>query len=141
MYNNETMQECIFCKIIKGEIPCNKVYEDETSFAFLDIKPVNFGHTLIIPKEHFENIYDLPEDTAAHLIKIAKKISMALKKLGADGTNITTNNGEAAGQVVFHSHIHLIPRFINDGLSHWPTKTYKNEESKEELKKIIQALE
>ena len=134
------MQDCIFCKISKKEIPCDKVYEDEISFAFLDINPVNLGHTLIIPKKHFENIYDLPEDTAAHLIKIAKKISIALKKIGVDGTNITTNNGKAAGQVVPHSHIHLIPRFMSDKLPSWPTKKYKEGEIKEIAQKITAGL-
>jgi len=134
------MQDCIFCKISKGEIPCDKIYEDEISLAFLDINPVNLGHALVIPKEHFQNIYDLPENIAAHLIKIAKKIGIALKKIGSDGTNITTNNGEAAGQIIFHSHIHVIPRFINDNLSHWPTKKYKEGEVKKIIKKITQAL-
>ena len=134
------MQDCIFCKISKGEIPCDKIYEDEISLAFLDINPVNLGHALVIPKEHFQNIYDLPENIAAHLIKIAKKIGTALKKIGSDGTNITTNNGEAAGQIIFHSHIHVIPRFINDNLSHWPTKKYKEGEVKKIIKKITQAL-
>jgi len=134
------MQDCIFCKISKGEIPCDKIYEDEISLAFLDINPVNLGHALVIPKEHFQNIYDLPENIATHLIKIAKKIGIALKKIGSDGTNITTNNGEAAGQIIFHSHIHVIPRFINDNLSHWPTKKYKEGEVKKIIKKITQAL-
>ena len=134
------MQDCIFCKISKGEIPCDKIYEDEISLAFLDINPVNLGHALVIPKEHFQNIYDLPENIAAHLIKIAKKIGIALKKIGSDGTNITTNNGEAAGQIIFHSHIHVIPRFINDNLSHWPTKKYKEGEVKKIIEKITQAL-
>jgi histidine triad (HIT) family protein len=134
------MQECIFCKIVKGEIPCAKIYEDEISFAFLDINPVNLGHTLIIPKKHFENIYDLPEDTAAHLMKIAKKISIALKKTGAAGTNITINNDKTAGQVIFHSHIHVIPRFVGDNLPQWPPRKPREGEIEAVAKKITQEL-
>lgn len=134
------MGDCIFCKIVKGEIPSEKIYEDEISFAFLDIHPVNLGHTLLIPKKHFETIYDLPEEIATHLIKIAQKIGNSLKNLGADGTNITTNNGEAAGQIIFHSHIHIIPRFKNDNLSSWPQKEYKKGEAKKIQEKIISVL-
>ena len=134
------MQNCIFCKIIKKEIPCEKVYEDEISLAFLDINPVNIGHTLIVPKKHFENIYDIDEDLVAYLAKIAKKISIALKKMGASGTNITTNNGEVAGQVVLHYHIHVIPRFEGDGLAPWPTRKHKEGEMEETAKKISSML-
>ncbi len=134
------MQDCIFCKIVKGELPSEKIYEDDSVLAFLDINPVNIGHTLVIPKEHFENIHDLPEDTATHIMKIARKISDAIKKSGADGTNISINNGKAAGQVVFHSHTHIIPRFIGDNLPLWPAKIPKEGELKEIAKKIISML-
>ncbi len=134
------MQDCIFCKIIKGEIPCEKIYEDEIAFAFLDVHPVNIGHTLIVPKKHFENIYDLDENIIAHLIKIAKKISIALKRFGADGINIGMNNGKASGQVVFHSHIHIIPRFMGDNLPPWPARKPKEREIEETAKKIISML-
>jgi len=134
------MQDCIFCKIIKGEITSLKIYEDKKVLAFLDINPVNIGHTLIIPKKHFENIYDLPEETANHIMKIAKRISIALKKSGADGTNISINNGKAAGQVIFHFHTHVIPRFIEDNLTPWPAKKPKEGELEEIAKKIILAL-
>lgn len=134
------MQDCIFCKIIKGEIPSYKIYEDEISFAFLDANPVNPGHTLVIPKKHFENIFDIEENTAGHIIKIAKKISIALKKTGAGGVNIIMNNAKAAGQVVFHSHVHIIPRKLNDGLPPWPTRKHEKEKMKETAKKIIAEL-
>lgn len=134
------MEDCIFCKIVKKEIPCEKIYEDEQCLAFLDINPVNIGHTLIIPKEHFENIYDLPEEIAAHLIKIAKKITLALKKTGTKGTNIITNNGKASGQEVLHSHFHLIPRYEGDNLAPWPKKKYKEGELKTTAEKITRAL-
>jgi len=134
------MENCIFCKISKGEIPCNKIYEDKLTLAFLDINPVNIGHTLIIPKKHFENIYDVPEDTVTHIMKVAKKISIAIKKLGSDGINIGINNGKAAGQIVFHFHIHIIPRFLGDNLPPWPARTPKKGEIKEIAKKIISML-
>lgn len=134
-------EDCIFCKIVKKEIPSEKIYEDEIVFAFLDIRPVNIGHTLIVPKEHFKNIFDLPEDTLTHMMKVVKKISIALKKFGSDGINIHINNEKAAGQIVFHSHIHLIPRFEGDNLFHWPGRDlYKEAETKEVAKKIISML-
>lgn len=117
------MNECIFCKIASGEIPCTKVYEDEETLAFLDIKPVNIGHTLIIPKEHYKNIYETPEKVLSEMMSIGKKISIALKSaLNADGINVTMNNDSSAGQVIFHSHIHIIPRIENDGFPVWRGK-------------------
>lgn len=134
------MQDCIFCKIVKNELPSEKIYEDDSVLAFLDINPVNIGHTLIVPKEHFENIHDLPEDIAVHIMKITRKISAAIKKAGADGINISINNGKAAGQIVSHSHTHVIPRFIGDNLPPWPGRIPKGGELKEMAKKIISAL-
>ena len=111
--------DCVFCKIISGEIPCYKVYEDEDFLAFLDIYPVNMGHTLVIPKGHFENIFSLPDDVASKYFVVVKKIASVVKEvMNADGINIGMNNLSAAGQVVFHSHIHIIPRYKNDGLNH-----------------------
>ncbi len=134
------MEDCIFCKIIKNEIPSEKIYEDDLVLAFLDIKPVNIGHTLIIPKKHFENLFELPEEIAIHIMKITKKIGLAIKKSGADGVNISINNGKAAGQIIFHSHTHIIPRFIGDNLPVWPAKTPKEGQLKEIAKKIIEEL-
>ncbi len=132
------MQDCIFCQIIKGELPSTKVYESEEILAFLDINPVNIGHALIIPKEHYPNIYETPEETMSHMIKVAKKISLAVKEaVNADGVNIAMNNNHAAGQVVFHSHIHVIPRFSNDGFELWHGKRkYKENEMAEVADKI-----
>ncbi|OGI64357.1 hypothetical protein A2914_01835 [Candidatus Nomurabacteria bacterium RIFCSPLOWO2_01_FULL_41_21] len=133
--------DCIFCKIVKGDIPSNKIYEDEETFAFLDIAPVNLGHTLVISKEHFPNIYETPEEVMAHMMKTAKKVSIALKALDAEGVNVTMNNNFAAGQVVFHSHIHVIPRFTNDGFELWHGKRgYKDGEKEEIAQKIIAKL-
>lgn len=134
------MDNCIFCKIINNEISSQKIYEDNTVLAFLDINPVNLGHTLVIPKKHFEDIHDIPEEIAAHIIKVAQKISVALKKIGADGTNISINNGKAASQIIFHFHMHVIPRFIGDNLPVWPARTPKEGELGETAKKIIEAL-
>jgi histidine triad (HIT) family protein len=136
------MQDCIFCKIIKKEIPSGKIYEDEVAFAFLDINPVTVGHTLVVPKKHFQNIYDLPEDISAHLMRVVKKISTAFKKSGSDGINVIINNEKIAGQVIPHYHIHVIPRFTNDNLSLplWPTKKYKDGELEETVKKISSML-
>ena len=131
---------CIFCKIINNELPSLKIYEDKTVLAFLDINPINIGHTLVVPKKHFRNIYDLPEEITTHVTKIAKKISIAFKKIGTDGTNISINNEKAAGQIIFHFHIHVIPRFIKDNLSPWPAKKPKEGELKKVAKKIISAL-
>ncbi|MFA6050152.1 MAG: HIT family protein [Candidatus Paceibacterota bacterium] len=124
------MDNCIFCKIVTGEIPSNKVYEDDHVLAFLDIRPVNPGHTLVIPKDHFENIYTLPDETFARMSLAVKKVSVAIKQaVDADGINLGMNNEEAAGQVIFHAHIHIMPRVEGDGLQLWPQKDYKDGEA------------
>ncbi|MBD3304618.1 HIT domain-containing protein [Candidatus Woesearchaeota archaeon] len=123
--------DCVFCKIVKGDIPCQKLYENDKILAFLDISPIHKGHTLIIPKEHHENILDMPDETLAELAKTTKKISKAVKEAtNADGFNVTQNNGAAAGQAVFHFHTHIIPRFDGDGLKTWPHKDIPEEEMK-----------
>ena len=109
---------CIFCEIIKGNIPCYKVYEDDVCLAFLDISQATIGHTLIVPKNHCQNVFELDENTASHLGKVAIKIATNLKeKLNLEALNILNNNGEKAGQTVNHFHIHLIPRYNNDDLT------------------------
>ncbi|MDE5414978.1 HIT family protein [Alkalihalobacterium chitinilyticum] len=103
---------CIFCKIVQGEIPAAKVYEDEHVLAFMDISQVTKGHTLVIPKVHQEDIFELDEEVASHLFSVVPKIANSIKKQFKPlGLNIVNNNGEAAGQTVFHYHIHLIPRY------------------------------
>ena len=107
--------DCIFCKLANGEIPTNALYEDDIVKVIFDANPAAKGHVLILPKEHFDNIYELDDDTAAHVFKVAAKISKAYKKaLDFDGLNIVQNNGEVAGQTVFHFHMHIIPRIIGD---------------------------
>lgn len=137
--NNEESEEknCIFCKIIKGEISSEKIYEDENVFAFLDINPVNIGHTLLIPKKHSQNIFDTETTTLEKITPALKKLSLSIKNaVKADGINIISNNGGAAGQLVFHLHLHIIPRFTNDGFKHWHGKNYSKEEMTETAEKI-----
>lgn len=107
---------CIFCKIANGEIPSKTVEENDMFRVVLDIGPATKGHALILPKDHYKNLYDLPEETAAQAMKLAKKVALKMKdKLGCDGVNIVQNNEEAAGQTVFHFHMHVIPRYKEDG--------------------------
>ena len=114
--------DCIFCKIISGEIPSYKFYEDELSFAFLDINPINKGHALVIPKNHAENIMTIKKKDFAAVMETVRMLSPKIQRaVGADGINIHINNGSAAGQMVFHSHVHVIPRFENDNLPMWET--------------------
>ena len=109
------MNDCIFCKIAKNEVPSKRIYEDDQAIAFLDINPANRGHCLIIPKKHFENIYDIDDKTLEKLIIIAKDLSKLIKeKLSCTGINIVQNNEKYAGQLVNHFHIHIIPRYEND---------------------------
>lgn len=119
------MDECIFCKIVAGEIPSHKIYEDDDLIAMLDIMPVHPGHTLVIPKKHFANILETPEDLSCKILELAKKIGKkVVEEFGADGVNITNNTHPAAGQSVPHVHFHIIPRYENDGLQPWPHKKY-----------------
>jgi histidine triad (HIT) family protein len=107
---------CIFCKIAAGEIPSQTIYEDEDFRAILDLGPATKGHTLILPKEHAANLFELSDETAAKLTPLARKLGKQLvEKLGADGLNVIQNNGEVAGQTVMHYHLHLIPRYKDDG--------------------------
>jgi histidine triad (HIT) family protein len=135
------MEECIFCKIIKGEIPCSKVYEDDKVIAFLDIGPVNKGHALVVPKEHHKDLLDTPNELLADTIKAVKKIAKAvLKATGTEGFNIGVNNGKIAGQVVMHLHFHIMPRLENDGLKLWPQGKYSEGEIDEIARKISSLL-
>lgn len=112
------MSDCIFCQIVSGQIPSSKVYEDEEVLAFLDITQVTKGHTLVIPKKHSRNMLEMDAESASSLFARVPKIAKQLQeKLGASGINIINNNEEAAGQTVFHTHVHLLPRFDeSDGL-------------------------
>lgn len=123
---------CIFCKIIKGEIPSTCIYEDQDFKVILDISPAARGHALILPKEHYANLYELPEDLAAKTMVLAKRIASHMtEKLQCDGFNLVQNNGEVAGQTVFHFHLHLIPRYKdgdNRDLLTWNKLSYQDGE-------------
>lgn len=107
---------CIFCKLANGDIPTNSIYEDDGYKVILDMSPATRGHALILPKDHYKNIYEMPEDKVAEAFGLAKKMAVTMtEKLGCDGFNLVQNNNEVAGQTVFHFHIHLIPRYESDG--------------------------
>ena len=128
---------CIFCKIANGEIPSATLYEDEDFRVILDLGPATKGHALILPKNHFANLFEIPEDMDAKAFILAKKVAKKMKDVfGCDGVNIVQNNGVAAGQTVFHFHIHLIPRYEGDhaGVT-WKLGTLTDEEREEILQK------
>ena len=133
-------EDCIFCKIAGGEIPSKSLYEDDNFKVILDLGPATKGHALILPKDHYANLYELPEDTAAAAMKLAKTmVGRMTEKLHADGFNLIQNNGEAAGQTVMHFHLHLIPRYENDG-QHilWKPRSMSPEELEEIQKQITE---
>ena len=130
------MNNCIFCKIIKGEIPCNKVYEDKNFLVFLDIKPVNHGHLLIIPKKHIVWMQEADDKIITDIFKLAKKMMLALKKgLKCDYVQVLI-----IGNEVPHFHVHLIPRYKKDNLKGYPTKQYEKSETKKIINKIAKAI-
>ena len=136
------MSECIFCKIIKGEIPSCRIYEDDLVYAFLDIGPINFGHTLVIPKEHHESSATIPEATAGRMFRIGSRIGVALKReLDYEAFNLHLVDGTAAGQVVMHAHLHVIPRGVEDGFHwNWRQLRYGDGEAAAVAEKIVKRL-
>lgn len=135
--------ECIFCKIIKGEIPAGKLYEDDRVVAFLDIGPLSDGHCLVIPKEHYERLDECPAEVAAAVISKVGPIAKAIvSATGAAGYNVLNNNGSCAGQLVEHVHFHIIPRNAGDGLfTQWPSKQYPQGRAEELLQAIKKHLD
>lgn len=133
------MKDCIFCKIIAGEIPSRKIYEDDKVYAFMDIGPINFGHTLVIPKEHHTGSSTIPEETAGRMFKVASRIGVALKRaLDADAFNLHLADGTCAGQVVMHAHLHVVPRFAEDDFHwNWRQKQYESDEVANEVQQKI----
>lgn len=126
------MVDCIFCNIITGEIPATRIYEDADTLAFLDIHPNTKGHTLIIPKVHVRDVREADTEQLLAVMKTVQKVAPAiLAATGAQGFNLTTNTGRAAGQVIMHWHMHLIPRHDNDGLKFWPEQSYAEGEASE----------
>ncbi|MEK7091741.1 MAG: HIT family protein [Patescibacteria group bacterium] len=118
------MIDCLFCKIVAGEIPSYKIWENEHFLAFLDINPVNLGHTLLVPKAHFVNLFDLPAEMLTEWGPAAQAVAKLVQaSTEADGINLEMNNGRAAGQLINHAHLHIVPRFEGDGFLHWKGKT------------------
>ncbi len=136
-------EDCIFCKIISGKISSTKVYEDEKFISFMDIMPANKGHLLIVPKKHCTTFADLPDDIIKEINILTQKIAKAMyTSLKPDGYNCFHNNHPAAGQVVPHFHVHVVPRYDNDGIIFdWPKRKYENNEMQEISKKIKKSLE
>lgn len=135
------MTDCIFCKIIRGEIPSFKIYEDEKTFAILDIRPVSAGHTLVLPKNPaVRNVFEVTQEDWSAVMETVRKLSGIIEKaMGAEGVSLMVNNG--AGQMMAdHLHIHIIPRFKTDELKDWPQREYKEGEAKETLSKILSSL-
>ena len=134
--------ECVFCKMVAGQIPVTKIYEDDVVLSFLDIGPLSDGHTLVIPKKHFEKLHECPSEILGHvgsrLGRIAKAVSDAM---GSDGYNVLCNNGSAAGQLVGHVHFHIIPRNTGDGVfDRWPAYKYQQGKIEEIVAKIREKL-
>ena len=130
------MPNCIFCKIVRGELPSIKVYEDEGALAFLTIQPTNTGHTLVIPKNHSVNILEISSDEWGRVMKTVHTVASAVRKgVGADAINL-----QVVGEEVPHTHIHIIPRFKDDGLKLWPHHDRRDEEGEPIATKIRAAL-
>ncbi|MEE9370123.1 MAG: HIT family protein [Sedimentisphaerales bacterium] len=137
-----SVDDCIFCKIVAGHIPATKIYEDEVILAFLDVGPVSDGHTLVVPKQHFERLHDCPEQllgrVSSSLGKIAKAVAAAVN---SDGYNVLCNSGKAAGQIIDHLHFHIIPRNTGDGVfGRWPAYKYQEGKIDEIAAKIRENL-
>ncbi|MFA6526346.1 MAG: HIT family protein [Candidatus Buchananbacteria bacterium] len=133
--------DCIFCKIIAGEISSNKIYEDDKVVAFLDINPVNPGHVLVVPKAHYELMAQMQENALSAVVGAVNRVSQGvLKAVGADSFNLYLNNGKTAGQLVPHFHWHIIPRHSGDGLELWHGKAYGEGEAQIVAKKIKENL-
>ncbi len=125
--------DCLFCKMLAGQIPVTKIYEDEVVLAFLDIGPLSDGHTLVIPKQHFEKLHDCPSELLGQVgSRLGKIAGAVITAMNCDDYNVLCNNGRTAGQLIKHLHFHIIPRNTNDGLlKSWPS--YKYEQGKIEL--------
>ena len=122
-------QACIFCQIAAGRAPAERLLETDRVLAFLDISPVHYGHTLVIPKQHFETFLELPDDLWLEMGQLSRRLALALqKKLSARGFNLGMNNYSAAGQVVPHAHLHVIPRYVDDGLHLFPQGFYQGQD-------------
>ena len=127
-------EDCIFCKIANGEIPSRTLYEDDDFRVILDLNPVTKGHALILPKDHYRNLYEIDDSIAAKVLPLARKMAVTMtEKLGCDGFNVFQNNNEIAGQTVFHFHMHLIPRYKGDHVGLGWNKTELTDEDKDDI--------
>ncbi len=137
-----TQPDCLFCKIIRKEIPSTFVYEDENVVAFLDIKPVHPGHVLVVPRQHSDGLQDAEPAVLDAWIRATQKVASAMvEALNLQGFNLEQNNGAVAGQVISHLHLHIVPRYVDDGLKHWPGTPYASQEEGEAVaEKIRQRL-
>jgi histidine triad (HIT) family protein len=136
------VKDCIFCDILSGKLPVTKLYEDEKILIFMDIQPINSGHLLIIPKEHKELITELDDNLVAHMFKLAQKMNFAVRDSGVkcEGVNYFLADGESAGQEVFHVHVHVIPRFKDDGFGFKFPEGYENKPSRENLETVAEKI-
>lgn len=129
--------DCLFCKIVAGEIPSHKIFENERVFAFLDIFPSNPGHTLVIPKSHHENLLVTPPELAHELLDVVQQLTpRIMETVDAAGANVIINMHPASGQIIMHTHYHIVPRFVDDGLQHFPQKEMSHEELARVAEKI-----
>ena len=134
------MEECIFCKILSGDIPCAQVYADEYTLSFLDIAPIAEGHTLVIPRRHWQTLWDVPPEQGERIFSVLKAVGKAvLSATQATGLNVVLNNYASAGQVVPHAHWHLIPRFEGDGLLQVVQKKYDSQEAMQAMAEKVKA--
>ena len=132
---------CLFCSIIAGQIPCAKIYEDQHVLAFLDINPIAPGHALVLPKAHYPTLLDLAPGQGEALMYALQKVGGAVQKAtNAPGFNVMQNNFSAAGQVIFHLHFHVIPRFENDGLPDWAGKPYADNAAMQRMAQAIASI-
>lgn len=136
------MEDCIFCKIVKEEIPCDKIYEDEYVISFLDINPASPGHSIVIPKKHYNTLLELPEEELCEIIKAVQKISkVVLQVMNTKAFNLVVNTGKDAGQLVDHVHFHIIPRLKDDKRKFYLSPiAYKDNEKEEIMDKIKSIL-
>ena len=134
---------CIFCKIVRKQAPASVIYEDESVMAFLDIRPLNLGHTLVIPKEHYETIYEIPDELIGRIHKIVKRTALAMKRATeADGITVIQQNERAAGQEIFHLHVHVVPRYRGQKLPRFgEIQAADREKLNQAAEKIIQHLQ
>jgi histidine triad (HIT) family protein len=134
-------QSCIFCQIVTGRASAERLLETDRVLAFLDIAPVHYGHALVIPKQHFETFLELPHDLWMEMGQVSRRVALALqKKLYARGFNLGMNNFPAAGQVVSHAHLHVIPRYVNDGLHLFPQGSYQGQDMASVGRQLREAL-